>query len=174
MPHQQKIKKGDYALKKALKWLWDHFDDALTFIMFLGLFSTVLFQLVLRVIFNNGYVWTEELSRLFLMYACFASLPRVLKKREELKLTMFVDKLDQKKKEIFDIMVQLISIATFAFLAYWGIKTIQFQASNIMPAMRFSMAWMYLAFPLSMVGGIIRAVQLILEDWNNLNKEAQA
>lgn len=161
-------------MKKIGLWLWNHFDDALTFIMFLGLFFTVLFQLVMRAVFNSGFVWTEELSRLFLMYACFASLPRVLKKREELKLTMFVDMLDERKKEIFDIVVQIIAIATFLFLTYWGVKTVEFQSGNIMAAMRFSMAWMYVAFPLSMVGGIIRSVQMILEDINHLKgKEAQ-
>ncbi|MCD8224536.1 MAG: TRAP transporter small permease [Clostridiales bacterium] len=160
-------------MKKALVWLWDHFDDALTFIMFMGLFLTVLFQLVMRVAFNGGFVWTEELSRLFLMYACFASLPRVLKKREELKLTMFIDRLDYRKKQIFDIVVQVISIVAFVFLVYWGVKTMEFQAGNIMPAMRFSMAWMYVAFPLSMAGGIIRAVQMIVEDLKNMKEEAK-
>lgn len=161
-------------MKRALLWLWNHFDDALTFIMFLGLFFTVVFQLVMRLAFNGGYIWTEELSRLFLMYACFASLPRVLKKREELKLTMFVDTLDHRKKQIFDIVVQVISIAAFLFLIYWGLKTVKFQAGNIMPAMRFSMAWMYIAFPISMAGGVVRAVQMIVEDVKNMRKETEA
>ena len=146
-------------MKKVLLWIWKYFDDALTVIMFLGLFVTVLMQMLLRVVFNTGIIWTEELSRLFLMYACFASLPRVLKKRKELKLTLFTDMLSAKTKRIFDIVVQLISIATFAFLIYWGIRTMEFQAKNIMPAMRFSMKWMYIAFPLSMAGGILRAVE---------------
>lgn len=161
-------------MKKALAWLWNHFDDALTFIMFLGLFLTVLLQLALRATPKGGFVWTEELSRLFLMYACFASLPRVLKKREELKLTMLVDRLNHKQKQIFDIIVQLISIVTFLFLVYWGLKTMEFQAGNIMPAMRFSMAWMYMAFPISMAGGAIRAAQMIVEDVKRLNKEEKA
>ncbi len=161
-------------MKKALVWLWNHFDDALTFIMFLGLFLTVLLQLALRATPKGGFVWTEELSRLFLMYACFASLPRVLKKREELKLTMLVDRLNHKQKQIFDIIVQLISIVTFLFLVYWGLKTMEFQAGNIMPAMRFSMAWMYIAFPISMAGGAIRAAQMIVEDVKRLNKEEKA
>lgn len=161
-------------MKKALVWLWNHFDDALTFIMFLGLFLTVLLQLALRATPKGGFVWTEELSRLFLMYACFASLPRVLKKREELKLTMLVDRLNHKQKQIFDIIVQLISIVTFLFLVYWGLKTMEFQAGNIMPAMRFSMAWMYMAFPISMAGGAIRAAQMIVEDVKRLNKEEKA
>lgn len=161
-------------MKKALLWLWNHFDDALTFIMFLGLFFTVLLQLVMRATPKGGFVWTEELSRLFLMYACFASLPRVLKKREELKLTMFVDRLNHKQKQIFDIVVQIISIAAFLFLIYWGLKTVEFQAGNIMPAMRFSMAWMYIAFPISMAGGAIRAVQMIVEDVKNWKEEVEA
>lgn len=161
-------------MKKALTWLWNHFDDALTFIMFIGLFLTVLAQLVLRVFFNGGFVWTEELSRLFLMYACFAALPRVLKRREELKLTMFIDRLNYKSKQIFDIVVQVISIIAFIFMIYWGIKTVQFQSSNIMAALRFSMGWMYIAFPLSMAGGVIRAVQMIVEDIKNIKEETTA
>jgi len=165
---------GDLQMKKALVWLWDHFDDALTFIMFIGLFLTVFLQLLLRATPKGGFVWTEELSRLFLMYACFASLPRVLKKREELKLTMLVDRLNHRQKQTFDIVVQIISIATFLFLIYWGIQTMKFQAGNIMPAMRFSMAWMYVAFPISMAGGAVRAVQMIVEDVKNLKEEAKA
>ena len=161
-------------MKKALVWLWNHFDDALTFIMFLGLFLTVLLQLALRATPKGGFVWTEELSRLFLMYACFASLNHSVNLREELKLTMLVDRLNHKQKQIFDIIVQLISIVTFLFLVYWGLKTMEFQAGNIMPAMRFSMAWMYIAFPISMAGGAIRAAQMIVEDVKRLNKEEKA
>lgn len=159
-------------MKKVLLWIWKYFDDALTVIMFLGLFVTVLMQMLLRVVFNTGIIWTEELSRLFLMYACFASLPRVLKKRKELKLTLFTDMLSAKTKRIFDIVVQLISIATFAFLIYWGIRTMEFQAKNIMPAMRFSMKWMYIAFPLSMAGGILRAVECIVQEVKALKEAA--
>lgn len=159
-------------MKKVLLWIWKYFDDALTVIMFLGLFVTVLMQMLLRVVFNTGIIWTEELSRLFLMYACFASLPRVLKKRKELKLTLFTDMLSAKTKRIFDIVVQLISIATFAFLIYWGIRTMEFQAKNIMPAMRFSMKWMYIAFPLSMAGGILRAVKCIVQEVKALKEAA--
>lgn len=149
-------------MKKVLALIWKHFDDALTITCFLGLFLIVLFQLVLRSIFNTGFVWTEELSRLFLMYACFASLPRILKIGKELRLTLLTDKLSPKNQKIFDIVVQSISIVAFVYLAYLGVMTMEFQASNIMPAMRFSMKWMYIAFPLSMVGGIIRAVERIV------------
>lgn len=151
-------------MKKALNWLWNYFDEALTFITFIGLFLVVLFQMTARSAFNFGFVWTEELSRLLLMYSCFASLPVVLKKREELKLTILIEKLSPRSKLVFDIAVQVISIITFAFLIYCGILTVQFQKTNIMPAMRFSMAYMYIAFPLSMLMGIVRSVQMIVED----------
>ena len=161
-------------MKKALKWLWDHFDDTLTFITFVGLFLVVTFQMTARSIFNFGFVWTEELSRLLLMYSCFASLPVVLKKREELKLTLLTEHLSPKGKLVFDILVQIISIATFAFLIYTGIKTTIFQKTNIMPAMRFSMAYMYVAFPISMAFGIVRAIQMIVEDVQQMKGGYQA
>ena len=161
-------------MKNALKWLWDHFDEALTFITFVGLFLVVLFQMTARSIFNFGFVWTEELSRLLLMYSCFASLPVVLKKREELKLTLVTERLSPRGKIIFDVIVQVISILTFAFLVYTGIQTTTFQRTNIMPAMRFSMAYMYVAFPISMAFGIIRAIQMIAEDVKELKGGANA
>ena len=66
-------------MKKVLKCIWDHYDDALAFVTFVALFLVVLFQMVARSVFNFGFVWTEELSRLLLMYACFSSLPVILK-----------------------------------------------------------------------------------------------
>lgn len=157
-------------MKKTLNWLWNYFDEAATFIFFVGLFLVVLFQMVARSLFNYGLIWTEELSRLLLMYACFASLPVVLKKRKELKLTILTDHLTPHAQRIFDIIVQVISIVTFAFLAYCGIKTTYFQSTNIMPALRFSMSYMYIAFPISMVLGIIRAVQIIVDDVNQIKE----
>lgn len=161
-------------MKNVLKWLWDHFDEALTFIAFVGLFLVVTFQMTARSLFNFGFVWTEELSRLLLMYACFASLPVVLKKREELKLTLLTEHLSAKGKLVFDIVVQIISILTFGFLIYTGVKTTVFQKTNIMPAMRFSMAYMYIAFPISMAMGIIRAIQMIVEDIKEMKGVANA
>ena len=155
-------------MKKVLKCIWDHYDDALAFVTFVGLFLVVLFQMVARSVFNFGFVWTEELSRLLLMYACFSSLPVILKTRKELKLTLMTDHLSKRNQIIFDIIVQVISIVTFAFLAYCGYKTTVFQSTNIMAAMRFSMAYMYAAFPLSMLFGISRAVQMIVEDIQKL------
>lgn len=155
-------------MRKIACAVWNHFDDAITFVMFMGLFLTVLFQLVARVVFSSGFVWTEELSRLFLMYACFASIPRLIKKRSELKLTLFVDMLGHRQKQYFDIIVQVLAICAFAFLTYWGFKTANFQSKNIMAAMRFSMYWMYIAFPLSMIAGIIRSAETIVKDIKNL------
>ena len=155
-------------MKKVLKCIWDHYDDALAFVTFVALFLVVLFQMVARSVFNVGFVWTEELSRLLLMYACFSSLPVILKTRKELKLTLVTDHMSKRSQIIFDIAVQVISIATFAFLAYCGYKTTVFQRTNIMAAMRFSMAYMYAAFPLSMLFGISRAVQMIVEDIQKL------
>ncbi len=155
-------------MKKVLKCIWDHYDDALAFVTFVALFLVVLFQMVARSVFNFGFVWTEELSRLLLMYACFSSLPVILKTRKELKLTLVTDYMSKRSQIIFDIAVQIISIVTFAFLAYCGYKTTVFQRTNIMAAMRFSMAYMYAAFPLSMLFGISRAVQMIVEDIQKL------
>ncbi|WP_300262651.1 TRAP transporter small permease [uncultured Cloacibacillus sp.] len=155
-------------MKNIICAVWKHFDDAITFVMFMGLFLTVLFQLVARVVFNSGFVWTEELSRLFLMYACFASIPRLIKKRSELKLTLFVDMLNRRNKLYFDIFVQILAICAFAFLTYWGFKTANFQSKNIMAAMRFSMFWMYVAFPLSMIAGIVRSIEAIASDIKQL------
>lgn len=155
-------------MKKVLKCIWDHYDDALAFVTFVALFLVVLFQMVARSVFNFGFVWTEELSRLLLMYACFSSLPVILKTRKELKLTLVTDHMSKRSQIIFDIAVQIISIVTFAFLAYCGYKTTVFQRTNIMAAMRFSMAYMYAAFPLSMLFGISRAVQMIVADIQKL------
>lgn len=92
-------------MKKVLKCIWDHYDDALAFVTFVGLFLVVLFQMVARSVFNFGFVWTEELSRLLLMYACFSSLPVILKTRKELKLTLLTDRLSARNQHIFDILV---------------------------------------------------------------------
>ena len=135
-------------MKKVLKCIWDHYDDTLAFVTFVGLFLVVLFQMVARSVFNFGFVWTEELSRLLL-----------------------TDRLSARNQHIFDILVQVISIVTFAFLAYCGYKTTVFQKTNIMAAMRFSMAYMYVAFPISMLCGITRAAQKIVEDVRLLKGE---
>ena len=148
-----------------LKKVFNKFDEWITFILFASMFLIVLTQFIDRIFFQSRLLFTEELARFLLMWCTFASLPVVLKKRKELRLTLFTDMLSFKSRKIFDIAINVITVALFAYMVYWGIKCTQFQWTNIMPAMRFSMGLMYVIFPIGMLFGIIRAIQQIIGDY---------
>lgn len=148
--------------KETLHWLWLHYDDIPLWMSFLGLFFVILFQLVDRIFFDSGVMITEELSRFLFMWSCFLGLPVILKNNQELRLTMLIDKLGKKGRTVYEIIVMIGTIVLFLFLAYWGKKVMGFQAKNIMPAMRFSMKYQYLAYVVAMYAGVIRAVEKLV------------
>jgi TRAP-type C4-dicarboxylate transport system permease small subunit len=149
---------------KTLKFVWKYFEEIMAVILFILLMLDVVVQIASRLFFKNPLMFTEELGRFLYIWTFFAGTGWVYKKRRHIALDLFIKNFNEKGRYVFDIIVNVTTIGIFVVLIRWGIDFVIFQKVNLAPAMRFSMSYVYMIGPFCMAVGIIRIIQVIVED----------
>lgn len=125
-------------------------------------------QVVMRYIFNNSLSWSEEFARYLFVWFSWIGVSAGLKDGEHLKVEILSVALVKrgllKSKEIINILVSLIWLATTLIVTYYGLEVVAAQADmNVLtPAMRMPVWLGYLSIPAcSAVVGIRLIVKII-------------
>jgi len=147
---------------KTLKKIWDNFEKALVVFVFILILVVILVQILMRLIFNNPLMFTEELARFLYLWMIFLGLPAVTKAGSHLCLEIISQKIYARKKAYFIVIFEILSIAMFAFILYHSFNYIEFSMANPAPALRIPMGIVYWVVPISMILGIIRAIERIV------------
>jgi TRAP-type C4-dicarboxylate transport system permease small subunit len=124
-----------------------------------------------RVVFNNPLMFTEELARFLYIWILFAGIGWVYKKRRNIALDVVARMLNPQNRCLFDIIINIITIIAFSIFIFWSIDFIKFQMINPAPAMRFPMGIVYSIGPVSMYFGIVRIINVCVEDIKMMRDE---
>ncbi|MDO6566661.1 TRAP transporter small permease [Alteromonas sp. 1_MG-2023] len=128
----------------------------------LCVFVILLFaQVVLRVVFNHGYPWIEELSRFAFVWFVYLGAAYGAQKMAHNRVTIQLSKLPEKVRICLDILSDFIWITFNTLLTYKSIEIIilMFEFTYHTPALDWSMAYLYMIFPLSLTLMTIRILQ---------------
>jgi C4-dicarboxylate transporter DctQ subunit len=128
----------------------------------LCLFVSLLFlQVVLRVVFNHGYAWIEELSRFAFVWFVFLGAAYGAQKSAHNRVTVHLKKLPKLWRIVVDIMSDGIWIVFNTLLTLKSIEIINEMLvfTYHTPALDWSMAYLYFIFPLAFTLMTIRIVQ---------------
>ena len=97
-------------MEKSLQYL------AITFFIIIFLAATA--QIIMRWVFNNPLVWSEELIRLMFVWICYLGWIFATKNGSHIQITAFVSKLGPRSMRIFEIVNTLLVII-FSILMVW-------------------------------------------------------
>lgn len=127
------------------------------------------YQVAARYLFTNPKAWTEELLTYgFTWMALFATV-LVFGKREHMRFTFFVEKLEGGKRRNIEIINELL-IMVFAtvILIFGGFTICRLTMSQVTPALQFKMGLVYSIIPIS--GIIIDIFSIInIQEIKNTN-----
>lgn len=121
---------------------------------------TVLYQIFTRVALHKPNTITEEFVRFLLVWLSLLSSAYVAGKNSHLAVTMLSEKLNGKNRQILATIVQVLFVL-FAVIVmmYGGWKGVSVTMKQISPSLSISMAYVYLAVPVS---GAIMLVYSVL------------
>jgi len=151
-------------IKKVWNLFEKNFERVLVTMLFIFVILTVLMQILCRWFLPNPPIWTEELARYFFIWMVFLSFSYSVKNREDLCLDIVSRHFKRKLSNVFTLFIDILALAVFVFIAYWGFKYIDFTKLNLAPALQISLGLVYCVTPISMVLCVIRAIALIVED----------
>lgn len=158
----------------AIKWLDEHFEEAIMVFMLALISCVMMAQIIARNVFNS-MTWPEEFSRYCYIWTVFLSLGYTIKKGNMLKVGLVMDLLPQKIRRSIEIVVNLIILVIcVVFLRYSLIYTgIINKTGQISPAMHLPMWIMYLATVLGFAMASIRAAQQVVYNIKNFNVKVE-
>lgn len=144
--------------------------STLTVVMFLGVFMTVMTQIITRYL-PVSYPWTEELSRmLFVAAVCFCG-PIAYRDHEFVIVDILIDLLPGTIRKYVEVVINIGIIVLFAVIFKYGIDLAINGHRQLMPTLGIPMSTAYALIPFSAICFIYYAIIKIYKTIKNEDTE---
>jgi len=121
------------------------FFSFLIFTSMLGMVVCVTWQVLTRYILHYPTIWTEEATRVFLIYMTFMGAGLSMLRGDEVKVTFITERLPVRFQRVLSLIMNLLSMIFLAVLLWYTFPLMKRLAHQPMPALRFSKSYVYLS-----------------------------
>ena len=156
--------------KNKIVQFLDRSEEVILVGMFALMVLIIFIQVIMRYIFNNSLSWSEELGKFLFVWISWLGISIGAKRKEHIKITMFIDKVSPKLKCLCDILSELIIFGICAVTAYYGLELVISQSQIFFAGIKISMSWGYLSVVLGCFIMMIRNLIIIKDTLTTLRK----
>ena len=100
--------------------LWTILEETVVVGLLVGMTAIVLLQVIGRYILTNPYIWTEEVTRLLLIWLTFLGGAAVTRRGLHIAVDMFVRPLPGRPRVVLAGVCELITAGSFLYLGWLG------------------------------------------------------
>ena len=148
---------------------------SMSFVMFVVMIVVVFAQVMMRYFFSAPLAWSDELSRLLLVWVAFMGVALVhFSDAGHPAITFLVDKLHGRKRLILDAVLNLLLIVCFIAVAYVGwkytIRNYRFRS----PVLHYRNSFKYAVFPVAIVLMALKSMERFVADIRMLFKDSDS
>ena len=159
---------------KALKWLDEHFEEALLVVLLVLISCIELIQVIFRNLpFVSALTWAEEFCRFCWIWSVFVSLPYTIRKGSMLRVSVLLDVFPQTVRSAINLAVDLITAAAMLLLGMNSVTVVNkiMASGETSPAMRWPMWIIYSIMLLGFFLGTLRSLQQAVVHIRHFNEE---
>ena len=97
--------------------------------------------------YASMFAWTDEATRLLMVWLVFAGLGVVLGRKRHIAVTVFFERLSQRWSQIIRITIDIIGFLFCLYLSWLGIELTVFvwHTGQLSPTLNLPMYWIYIA-----------------------------
>lgn len=121
------------------------FTNLLLILMTLAVFAQVIFRFVLE----QPLAWSEELSRYLMIWITFLGASLAIEKKAHPMIEVFVGYLPERIRLGVQVIAMLVSSVFYSLLIYFGGQFAISSFTQLTPAMRLPIGYVYLIIPIS-------------------------
>lgn len=133
-----------------------------------GLLVVVFFCIMLQVFFNyvlsNALSWTQELSRILLVWLTFFGAALVTRRKLHIGLTMFVERTPRRIQNVVMVLGYMVTILFIFATITHGWRLSLFGTSQTLTYLNVSYFWCYVGIPAGATCILLQIVYLILNE----------
>lgn len=159
-------------MKKDNKFIQmlEKLEEIILVTMFIAMVLIIFIQVIMRYAFNSSLSWSEELGKFLFVWLSWLGISIGAKRGEHIKITMFLEKLSEKKLHIINIVSEIIVLSICAVTAFYGIKLVISEQNVFYAGIKISMSWGYLAVVVGCIMMMIRSIYFILISAKNIRE----
>jgi C4-dicarboxylate transporter, DctQ subunit len=141
------------------------FENVIMCGAFVGAFSVGTMQVILRYVFNTGFIWTEFALVTLTIIAALAGGSRAIPAGIHIRISLFTDKLPRRLRLVVDLISLTITIVYSVLIGYFGYLYVEFlQRTGAVSIQSGVPLWIvYGIVPLMMVLFVLRYLQRLVQ-----------
>lgn len=147
-----------------MKFLNDHLEEFFIIPLMFAMSIIIGLQVIMRYVFQNSLVWSEELSRYLFIWLIYFAVSYTARREKHIRIDAAINLYPKKARPYIEILSELIVLGFSVFIAVTAITVFQkiTWSGQLSPAMRIPMQYVYAAPLIGFVLTAIRQVQCIL------------
>ena len=130
----------------------------------------MIYQVIMRYIFNSANAWSEELARYLFIFEVMIAAAIAVRKNSHLQIDVLINCFKPRTKTIFTIVSTLVGIVFLAFLLVYSIGLVQTGNSNISVGLNIPRSIPYVSVPIGVVLMLLTSVEVVLKNIQELKE----
>lgn len=144
--------------------------ELLAVIILLSLSGIVILQVVLRNLFNTGFVWVEEISRFLLLSMVLISAPVVFFRGDHVKFDLLSRKLPAAKRKIHTLIIILLVMFFYCCYIISHFELMKNSGNVLSPSLNIPNRYFFLSGLIGAIVAIAAGIDRILTMYRGKNK----
>ena len=146
-------------------------ENVLLVFLFAIMVVTIFLQIIMRFVFNNSLVWSEELGKFIFVWISWLGISIGERTNEHIKITLITDKLSIKMQKIFEVIAYVILLGILVVTLIYAVQLVEFQLAVKYAGIKISTSWGYLSLLLGCCFMSLRVISVIVRDIQALIKK---
>lgn len=155
---------------KALKWLDDHFEEALMTMILAIMVVVLTAQIIFRKVLGNSLAWSEELCRYLFIWSGFLSLSYTIHYHSAMKTDLFITLFPKQIQRWIGIIMNVGMLALFVILTGVSVGIIP-TITQKGTAIPISRKWVFAAAAVGFLLSSIRMLEEVVKGIRNKGEE---
>lgn len=148
----------------------NHIENICLVLLFTVMVATIFIQIIMRFVFNNSLVWSEELGKFVFVWISWLGISIGERSNEHIKITLITDKLNAKLQKILEIIAYIILLGILIITLVYAVQLVEFQVAVKYAGIKISTSWGYLSLVLGCSFMSVRVIAVIVRDIQALIK----
>ncbi len=142
-------------------------------ILVMASFLILIAEVLLRYVIGSSMEWTDEISRLLLVWMTFTGIGLVILERKEIFAQVFTQKLSPRAKKTWSWFIDLLVLAFNIFLIIFGLQMTHFSWDIKTESLELPFSFFYISIPFGAIPAVYYLIRRLRTDPTGRKEEAK-
>lgn len=154
-------------MKKAILWLDKNFEEYASMFLFAAMACLMGIQVVMRYVFNNSLVWSEELTRYCFVWTAFLSISLCIKRQTSIKIDQLYNLMPTPIQRVIRLGTKIVMLLFFIYMLKYSLLVVNktYLSQQRSPALGVPMFLVQLSAIVGFSLAGIRIIQNLVKDF---------